>query len=204
MSKIAFVGAIAASVYLGIRVGQKIHNMQQDKDAHDNIELVLNLHSELDELAENCIDDDADLAEAPGVPINADGWDDRVREVEPVPRIVDGMWRVDRSLTDIKNYRKINPNMFDCYVNNVLCHIRCELGRMERTEANVRVVRRLANKFMENHGVRETHRARVLPLVEQMAFMDSTIDINVRRDVRRFHRWRMSLLKYLWVGVGGG
>lgn len=155
------------------------------------------MYSEIDDLAENCIDDDVDLAGAPIVP-RGDGWDEG--PVQPLPLDVHGMWEVDRSRVVVRDYRRVSPHLMPAYISLVLCSIRNQLGVPQKTEANLKVVRRIANQVMTGHRLRESHKARVLPVIEQLAFIQTDLHLKTIRDVRHFHTWKNRFLRWLWNG----
>jgi len=110
----------------------------------------------------------------------------------------------DMTRVVVSEHRGVIPGRQDNYVSSVLCEVKTRFGCMERTDANIRVVRRFANNIMVRDKLRPAHRARYLPLVIELSFHESTSEIQVANDVRNYVRWRNSWWRWLFDGKSRG
>lgn len=85
------------------------------------------------------------------------------------------------------------------YMNAVVAQVKITMGTPVYNAANILVARRIARQAMEAHGVRPTHISRILPLVVEAVFVESSHEHEARA-------WghRVRARQATWFGTWSG
>lgn len=103
---------------------------------------------------------------------------------------------------DVREHRRIARGCENLYYAHVVREVRARFGRMERSEANVKVVRRFVNNLCTDHGLRAVDRAKVTAFAVATIDLPTETEIQVELDVLRYRRYRHGLWRRVsaWFG----
>lgn len=112
--------------------------------------------------------------------------------IDSAPDLLVGEEGEPRSLPAGKRERR-------SYMNAVIALVKNTMGTPAYNPANILVARRIARQAMEAHGVRPTHISRILPLVVEAVFVESSHEHEARA-------WghRVRARQATWFGTWSG
>ncbi len=115
---------------------------------------------------------------------------------------VNGVTHPVGTIVEVREHRSIAAGCENLYYAHVVREVRARFGRMERSDANMKVVRRFVNNLCTEHGLRAVDRARVTAFAVATIDLPTESEIEVERDVLRYRRYRHGLWKRVssWFG----
>lgn len=94
---------------------------------------------------------------------------------------VRGVAKLDSSLVEVKQHRKVRRGAQMKYMNCVIAECKAKFASPDNNTANHKAVNRFANGIMVKHGLRPSHIKMYLPIVVQMTFIPNDYELEAAK-----------------------